>query len=163
MNLPRNVPLRVVLGLAAAVFIDTAVQITWKTAVLKIPDDTSLLAAFAVFQEPFFIVVLCVMTLQFFNWMAVLSQADLSFAQPFTALSYVTVALISALFLGETVDRQQMLGIGFVIAGVWFISRTSHMTQRDAEGVPVPVHEAKPQQGNSTRNLIGHEGVCTDC
>ena len=163
MSLPNKIPSRVVLGLAAAVLIDTALQIFWKTAVLKLPDETdSYLAVFGIFREPLFIVVICIMSLQFFNWMAVLNHADLSFAQPFTALSYVSVGIISALFLGEQVDKLQMLGIACVIAGVWFISRTNHMTQRNGEGVPLPVEPA-PSHASSTRELIQREGVCSDC
>ena len=41
MNLSRKIPLRVVVGLAAAVLIDTALQIFWKTAVLKLPGETN--------------------------------------------------------------------------------------------------------------------------
>lgn len=161
MNLPRKIPLRVVLGLAAAVMIDTALQIFWKTAVLKLPGKSnSLVSMLAIFREPLFIVVICIMSLQFFNWMAVLNHADLSFAQPFTALSYVSVGILSAIFLGETVDKQQMLGIACVIAGVWFISRTDHVTRRDGAGVPLPV---EPQHASTARELIRHEGVCSDC
>ncbi len=136
MNPSRKIPLRVVLGLSAAVVIDTALQIFWKTAVLKLPDEAqSLMGVFAIFHEPLFIVVVCIMSLQFFNWMAVLNHADLSFAQPFTALSYVGVGAISAVFLHERLDYQEMLGIACVIAGVGFISQTDHVTQRDAEDV----------------------------
>ena len=171
MSLPNKIPLRVVLGLAAAVLIDTALQIFWKTAALKLPDESDLLfAVFAIFREPLFIVVVCIMTLQFFNWMAVLGHADLSFAQPFTALGYVSVSIISALFLGEDVDKQQMLGIACVIAGVWFISRTDHITQRDGEQVRRPVEhdvidveftEVASDQSytSATRKLVQQEGA----
>ncbi|WP_245258047.1 EamA family transporter [Rhodomicrobium vannielii] len=106
---------------------DSAIQIFWKTAVLDLPDDASF---FAIFKEPLFLVVITIMTLQFFNWMVVLANADLSFAQPVTALSYVCVAVMSAIFLRESVDVVQMLGIALVIAGVYFISRTDHLTKR---------------------------------
>ena len=163
MNPPRKIPLRLVLGLTAAVLIDTALQIFWKTAVLKLPGETdSWLPMLAIFQEPLFIVVICIMSLQFFNWMAVLNHADLSFAQPFTALSYVSVGVISGIFLGETVDWQQALGIACVIAGVWFISRTNHMTQRDGNGIPLPAEPAS-SRAKATHDLIRHEGVCSDC
>jgi len=151
MNLPSKIPLRVVLGLAAAVLIDTALQIFWKTAVLKLPEDAqSLMSFLSIFQEPLFIVVICIMSLQFFNWMAVLNHADLSFAQPFTALSYVSVGLISALFLNEPVDKQQMLGIACVIAGVWFISRTDHITKRAGEN-------ARPIANAASHTTARHE------
>jgi drug/metabolite transporter (DMT)-like permease len=130
MKLPRKIPLRVVIGLLAAVIIDTTLQLFWKTAVLALPGDTrSWLSFLAIFREPLFIGVICVMSLQFFNWMAVLNRADLSFAQPVTALSYVSVGLLSAIFLNEPVDAVQILGIACVLAGVWFISRTDHATR----------------------------------
>jgi drug/metabolite transporter (DMT)-like permease len=136
MSLPRKVPLRVILGLVAAVALDTVLQVLWKTAAVKLPaDDESVMALLAVFREPLFLVVLCIMLLQLANWMAVLTHADLSFAQPFTALSYVSVGAISAVFLGETIDAQQLLGVGFVLAGVYFISQTDHVTDREAEEV----------------------------
>ncbi len=133
MHVPRKIPLRVVLGILAAVVIDTTLQIFWKSAVLALPDEPqSLMSLLAIFREPLFIVVVFVMALQFFNWLAVLNHADLSFAQPITALSYVSVGVISAVFLHEPVDSQKMLGIACVIAGVYFISRTDHITQRDS-------------------------------
>src|SRR3984885_4585440 len=102
MKLPRKIPIRVVVGLLAAIVIDTTLQLFWKTAVLALPDETqSWLSFLAIFREPLFIGVVCVMSLQFFNWMAVLNRADLSFAQPVTALSYVSVGLLSAIFLNE--------------------------------------------------------------
>ena len=155
MNLPRKIPRRVVLGLSAAVVIDTALQIFWKTAVLKLPDDPqSVMAVLDIFHEPLFIVVVCIMSLQFFNWMAVLGHADLSFAQPFTALSYVGVGVISAFFLNERLDYQEMLGIACVIAGVCFISQTDHVTQRDEEKDVRPV-------GNAASRSAGPHEIMT--
>jgi drug/metabolite transporter (DMT)-like permease len=134
MNLSRKIPVRVALGLLAAVVLDTFAQIYWKTAVLKLPGDgESLVSILAIFREPLFIGLIFLMSLQFFNWMAVLARADLSFAQPFTALSYVSVGVLSAIFLHEPVDKVQILGIACVIAGVWFISRTDHMTVREGD------------------------------
>jgi drug/metabolite transporter (DMT)-like permease len=136
MSLPRKVPLRVILGLVAAVALDTVLQVFWKTAAVKLPAETeSVMSLLAVFREPLFLVVLGIMLLQLANWMAVLAHADLSFAQPFTALSYISVGAISVMFLGEAVDAQQVLGVTFVLAGVFFISQTDHVTAREAEEV----------------------------
>ncbi len=127
MIIPRKLPLKVAFGLVLAIVVDSSIQIFWKTAVLDLPDDASF---FAIFREPLFLVVVTIMTLQFFNWMVVLANADLSYAQPVTALSYVFVAVLSAIFLRESVDAVQALGIALVIAGVYFISRTDHLTKR---------------------------------
>jgi uncharacterized membrane protein len=59
----------------------------------------------------------------------VLRDADLSYAQPITSLSYVSVFFLSVLYLKEAADLIQMTGIIFVLAGVWFISQTDHVTQ----------------------------------
>ena len=159
MDLPRKIPSKLVFGLVAAVAIDTALQIFWKTAVLKLPEGAdSLSSMMSMFREPLFIVVICMMSLQFINWMTVLNQADLSFAQPFTALSYVSVGILSAIFLGEAVDSQQMVGVAFVIAGVWFISRTNHVTLREGAEVQRAV-EHKPSPAPGPRDLIQQEGA----
>lgn len=127
MKVSRKIPLRVVIGLLLAVVLDTALQLFWKAAVLALPQDTASWMSFlAIFREPMFIAVIGVMGLQFFNWMAILNHADLSFAQPITALSYVSVCVLSGIFLNESVDAIQILGIACVLAGVWFISRTGH-------------------------------------
>ncbi len=120
---------KLAIGLLAAVTIDTLLQLTWKTAVLETPADVSPLATLgSVFANPLFIGVITLMTLQFFNWLAVLSQADLSYAKPIAALSYASVPIFSVLMLNETVDGVQIAGLAFVIAGVWFISQTKPLT-----------------------------------
>ena len=117
--------LRLVVGLILAVLLDTGVQIFWKIGVIDIPDSVlpwELLGA--VFERPIFLLVLALMLAQLFNWLQVLSLADLSFAKPFTSLSYVTVSAVSAFFLGERLHIVQIAGIGIIIAGVWFVSRS---------------------------------------
>ena len=71
-----------------------------------------------------FLLVGALMLAQLFNWLKVLSMADLSFAKPFTSLSYVTVSIVSLFLLGERLHVIQIIGIGVIIAGVWFVSRT---------------------------------------
>jgi drug/metabolite transporter (DMT)-like permease len=121
-------------GLLAAVVLDTLLQLTWKTTVLDTPADASPWRTLgAVFTNPLFIGVIALMTLQFFNWLMVLAQADLSYAQPVVALSYATVPILSVLVLGEAVDAVQIAGVALVIAGVWFISQTKHLDQKPSE------------------------------
>jgi drug/metabolite transporter (DMT)-like permease len=137
MSLPRKVPLRVVLGLGAAVVLDTILQIFWKTAAVKLPAEAdAAMSVLAIFREPLFLLVICIMMVQLINWMAVLAHADLSFAQPFTALSYISVGAISAIFMNEPIDAQQVLGVACVLAGVYFISQTDHVTERGTPDAP---------------------------
>ena len=68
------------------------------------------------------------MALQLVNWLKVLDHADLSFAKPFTSLSYVTVTLLSVFYLQERIDPMQLLGIAVVAGGVWFVASTPRKT-----------------------------------
>jgi drug/metabolite transporter (DMT)-like permease len=129
MTLKSKIPLRLVCGLALAIILDTAVQVLWKTAVLTLPPVSSawgLVAA--VLDHPLFLGVAFLLVCQLFNWLKVLDHADLSYAQPITSLSYVSVCLCSVFYLKEAIDILQLLGITFILAGVWFISRTDHVT-----------------------------------
>ncbi len=117
-------------GLLAAITFDTTLQLVWKTAVLEAPGDPSLIATFSsVFSNPLMLGVVFIMTLQFFNWLVVLAQADLSYAKPIASLSYVSVPVLSVIVFNEAVDILQIFGVVCVVIGVWFISRTAHLTQ----------------------------------
>jgi drug/metabolite transporter (DMT)-like permease len=114
-----------IIGLTIAVALDTAVQICWKVGAADIDDDIPLWASGnAVFEAPLFLLIGALMACQLFNWLKVLSIADLSFARPFTALSSLTVSVISALTLGERLTLLQGIGIAVIMAGVWCVSCT---------------------------------------
>jgi len=122
-----TLPPGLVFRLALAVVLDTAVHIVWKLAVLQLPNPGALSAALeAASREPLFLLVAALFVWQLVNWLQVLEGCDLSYSQPITALSLILVLVLSALYLGESVDTLKVLGIGFVFAGVWFISRTDH-------------------------------------
>jgi drug/metabolite transporter (DMT)-like permease len=125
----RKFPPKLVAVSFLAILIDTALQLVWKSAVLSLPNDESpWLNVQAILQNPLFLFVIFLMACQYFNWLLVLRNADLSFAQPVTSLSYVSVFFLSVLLLKETADLWQMTGILFVLVGVWFISQTDHVT-----------------------------------
>jgi drug/metabolite transporter (DMT)-like permease len=123
-------------GLLAAILFDTLLQITWKSAVLDTPSDPSPLGAIgALLSNPAVIGIVAIMAFQFFNWLMVLSEADLSYAKPVASLSYACVPIVSVLMLHEAVDSLEIAGVVFVIAGVWFISQTNPMT-KDTSTLP---------------------------
>lgn len=119
--------MRLAVGLALAIALDTAVQLLWKSAVADVPPASSMsFTVEAVLRQPMFIVVGVLMIVQLINWLKVLGNADLSYAKPITSLSYVTVSVGSVVMLGETIHPVQIAGILIVIAGVWLISQTGH-------------------------------------
>jgi drug/metabolite transporter (DMT)-like permease len=123
-------------GLILAIALDTSVQLILKITASDIPTESSPWEMLkAVLSQPLFFAAALLMILQLFNWLQVLERADLSFAQPITSLSYVSVYALSALFLGEKIDVLQMIGIAIVFAGIWCISRTGAI-QSDAKTPP---------------------------
>lgn len=139
MTSGARVPLRLVIGLAVAIALDTGLQLVWKTGIAELPDTSSpweLLVAIA--RNPIFILVVVFMGAQLVNWLKVLDHADLSYAKPFTSLSYVTVCVLSVLLLGEHIAPLQIVGIVVVVAGVWCVSQTrrampAHVDESGAE------------------------------
>jgi drug/metabolite transporter (DMT)-like permease len=136
-SLKTSIPRSVVIGLWLAIVLDTGVQLCWKLAVLKVPESAGFMETVAqTLRQPFFIAAISMFAAQFINWMHVLSKADLSYAQPITALSYVSVAILSAIYLNETVSPVHMAGIVLILLGVWFISNTDHRTTPVETGTP---------------------------
>jgi drug/metabolite transporter (DMT)-like permease len=130
MNPPRpKLPGPVLAGLVLAVALDTVIQITWKRAVGGVPDNAPAgAAARGALASPYFWVAMMAFAAQLANWLRVLARADLSFAQPFTALSYVTVLALSHLLLHEHLSAGRMGGVGLILTGVFLISRTPSTT-----------------------------------
>lgn len=128
MSTGARFPARLVIGLAVAIALDTGLQLIWKIGVADIPDTSAWDAAAAVVRNPIFILVVAFMAAQLVNWLKVLDHADLSYAKPFTSLSYVTVCALSVLVLHEHIAPLQILGIVVVVAGVWCVSITKRST-----------------------------------
>jgi drug/metabolite transporter (DMT)-like permease len=128
MSKGARVPPRLVIGLAVAIGLDTALQLVWKTGVADIPDTSVWDAIVGIALNPIFILVIAFMAAQLVNWLKVLDHADVSYAKPFTSLSYVTVCVLSVLLLGEHIAPLQIAGIVVVVAGVWCVGMTRRAT-----------------------------------
>jgi uncharacterized membrane protein len=60
----------------------------------------------------------------FFMYLTLLSRADVSRILPMTAFDYIVVALLAQLVLAEPVTPARWTGIGFIVLGVFMVSRT---------------------------------------
>jgi drug/metabolite transporter (DMT)-like permease len=121
MNERKKISTRLAAGLLLAILFDTALQLIWKSAVLALPHEGSpSLSVNAILRNPLFICVIVLMGCQLLNWLMVLSKADLSYAQPVTSLSYVSVLFLSVLYLKEAADLFRITGIILLLLGVWF-------------------------------------------
>jgi drug/metabolite transporter (DMT)-like permease len=127
--------LRVWLGLLIAVGLDVPVQLIWKALMLKYGDPArgphliDMLHQIRWFSHQSRTWILLGLFLcQFLNWMWVLGNADLSYAQPFTALSYVAVSTCAAIFFHEHLSPLRIFGIALILLGVILVGATEHRT-----------------------------------
>lgn len=57
------------------------------------------------------------------SWMTALSKFPLSFVYPFVSLTFILVLLGSAVFFHEPVSPPKLIGFGFIVVGILFISQ----------------------------------------
>ena len=57
------------------------------------------------------------------TWIAALTKFELSFAYPFMSLSFVFVLFLSYLLFNEPFTLNKLIGVVFIIAGLYFASR----------------------------------------
>ncbi len=70
------------------------------------------------FLSPWMLSVLFATGIAAVSWVTALSRLELSRAYPFTALSFVTVLLLSAIFFDETVTLAKLAGVALIILGL---------------------------------------------
>lgn len=75
-------------------------------------------AAAALTRNWYIIVAVAMMAVSFFAFLTLLSIADLSFAVPATAASYVAETIVAKYLLKEQVNWKRWMGAGLVAGGV---------------------------------------------
>lgn len=145
-NIITKVPRAVWLSLIITIATETAIQIAWKSAVLCVPQSAGFLETVrTIASRPMFYLLLILFVVQFIYWILLLAKADLSYIQPITALSLITVAACSVVFFGENVSLIRIAGIVMILIGVWLISNTHHNTMVPGVLSPCAAH-GKPSE-----------------
>jgi drug/metabolite transporter (DMT)-like permease len=133
MEQPTEPKRLLLVGLGLAIALDTAGQLLWKVCIASLPASAEPWPiVLAVLHQPLFVVLMAIFLLQLFNWLKVLEHADLSYAQPITSLSYVTVCLLSATELGERIGLAKTIGVLCVLGGVALVSQSKPQDQNEA-------------------------------
>jgi multidrug transporter EmrE-like cation transporter len=57
-------------------------------------------------------------------WIMALSRVPVSIAYPMLSIGYVINAFVAYLWFGEALASQKLLGIGFIVIGVWLVARS---------------------------------------
>ena len=56
-------------------------------------------------------------------WIVGLSRVPVSVAYPMLSIGYVVSAVVACFWFGEAIGPTNWLGIGFIIVGVWLVTR----------------------------------------
>ena len=57
-------------------------------------------------------------------WILALSRVPVSVAYPMLSVGYIVNAIGAWLLFGESIGAQKLVGIGFIIVGVWLVARS---------------------------------------
>ncbi len=79
---------------------------------------------FKLLETPWVVIGFVLYGLSSVIWLDVLSKLDFSLAFPMVGLTYVFTLLIGRYFFGEAVGWERMLGVGFILCGVFFLVRS---------------------------------------
>jgi multidrug transporter EmrE-like cation transporter len=57
-------------------------------------------------------------------WIMALSRVPVSIAYPMLSIGYIVNAIAAYYLFGEPLAGQKLLGIGFIVVGVWLVARS---------------------------------------
>lgn len=114
--------------IAATVLLTVYGQIVVKWQVAQygaLPADTNGKIGFILqlLLNPWIISVFIAAFLASMSWMAAMTQFTLSFAYPFTSISFILVTVLSVVLLHEPFAWNKMLGALIIIAGLFVATR----------------------------------------
>jgi multidrug transporter EmrE-like cation transporter len=75
-------------------------------------------------SQPHFIAGVACYGISLIVWILGLSRVPVSIASPLLSVGYVLNAVAAHYLFGEGVNAMRWLGIGFIIAGVWLVTRS---------------------------------------
>jgi drug/metabolite transporter (DMT)-like permease len=126
-----NLTFKIFLFLVSVDFLETFTQFCFKKTAL--PESAFEISAFAdvliflklMLFSPFLWLGLTSVLFTFIIWSTILSKIDLSVAVPVCSFSYITIPLVSIIFLHEKVTYLRWMGIFLILIGVIFVSLSS--------------------------------------
>ncbi|MES2180902.1 MAG: EamA family transporter [Pseudomonadota bacterium] len=128
MRLPTHLGWDVVVLIAVLLFLDTVAQIFFKIGVMHLGEFPTQSVSeiwhycLQLALNPYVIGGVLALLFAFFTWLALIAKVDLSFAHPMTSLVYVVIPLSASWLLNEPLHLNQLIGILFIVIGVFIIS-----------------------------------------
>lgn len=132
----KSITLRILFFLIFIEFLETFVQFCFKKSVLisdhfeiRNPHEFINFCT-SIISSPFLWLGLSFVLVIFIIWSTILSKIDLSVAAPACSASFITVPLVSMIFLHEKISTLRWLGIFFILIGVTLVSMSSRQKEK---------------------------------
>ena len=77
-----------------------------------------------IFSSPFILGGCACYVVSVIVWILALSRVPVSIAYPMLSIGYVVNALAAWLLFGESLAAQKLVGIGFIMVGVYLVARS---------------------------------------
>ena len=74
--------------------------------------------------QPHILAGLCCYGVSVVVWIMALSRVPVSVAYPMLSIGYVVNAFAAWWLFGESLAAQKLIGIGFIVLGVWLVARS---------------------------------------
>ena len=113
----------------AGVLINAAAQLLLKAGTNRIGEfayslDNLVPIGTKVATSPFIVGGIACYVVSVVIWILALSRVPVSIAYPMLSIGYVVNAVAASVLFGESVTAQKLVGIGFIIVGVWLVARS---------------------------------------
>ena len=113
----------------AGVLLNAAAQLLLKAGTNRIGEfafsfDNVLPVGLKVAASPFVLGGLACYAVSVVVWILALSRVPVSVAYPMLSIGYIVNAGAAWILFGESLTAQKLIGIGFIIVGVWLVARS---------------------------------------
>ena len=113
----------------AGVLLNAAAQLLLKAGTNRIGEfaftlDNVVPVGLKVAASPFVLGGLACYAVSVVVWIMALSRVPVSVAYPMLSIGYIVNAFAAYALFGESLGAQKLLGIGFIVIGVWLVARS---------------------------------------
>ena len=113
----------------AGVLLNAAAQLLLKAGTNRIGEfaftlDNVVPVGLKVAASPFVLGGLACYAVSVVVWILALSRVPVSVAYPMLSIGYVVNAVAAWMLFGESLAAQKLVGIGFIVVGVWLVARS---------------------------------------
>ena len=115
--------------LLTGVLLNAAAQLLLKAGTMRIGEfafsaNNIVPIGFQLATQPFIVAGVGCYVISLVVWIMGLSRVPVSIAYPMLSIGYIVSAIAAWYLFGESLTAQKMLGIGFIIIGVYLVAKS---------------------------------------